>query len=148
MLYAYVNAAMQSGFTNPIDSAIKSLGQFDIQRFEKLDEIPYDFIRKRLSVMVADGGVNLLLTKGALNNVLSVCTKVESRERESIDLNTMRDRYRQAVSGLQRSGVSDNRHCVSNLGETAKIDKSDEAEMIFLGILISTTHPRRELPAR
>ena len=142
MLYAYVNAAMESGFTNPIDSAIKSLGQFDIQRFEKLDEIPYDFIRKRLSVMVADGGVNLLLTKGALNSVLSVCTKVESRDRESIDLNMMRASIDKLYQDYSAQGYRTIGIAYRNLGEASKIDKADEAEMTFLGILVLHDPPK------
>ena len=55
LLYAYLNAVYETGFTNPIDKAIKDFcsDQFDITGYSKLDEIPYDFIRKRLSIMVS-----------------------------------------------------------------------------------------------
>jgi Mg2+-importing ATPase len=55
LLYAYLNAIYESGFANPIDKAIKEhcSSRFDISSYKKLDEIPYDFIRKRLTVLVS-----------------------------------------------------------------------------------------------
>ena len=53
LFYAYLNASYETGFTNPIDAAIRSHREWDLAGYEKLDEIPYDFIRKRLSVLVA-----------------------------------------------------------------------------------------------
>ena len=55
--YAYLNAHYQTGLNNPLDEAINAFGQqagLDISAEQKVDEIPYDFIRKRLSVVVAD----------------------------------------------------------------------------------------------
>ena len=78
LLYAYLNAVYETGFTNPIDKAIKDFcsDRFDIIGYSKLDEIPYDFIRKRLSIMVSSSGKttktlkHFVITKGALNNIL------------------------------------------------------------------------------
>ena len=50
-LYAYLNAKFESGFLNPLDQAIRSYKTLDISSFQKLDEEPYDFVRKRLSVL-------------------------------------------------------------------------------------------------
>ncbi len=78
--YAYLNAHFQTGLTNPLDAAIISSTQPDIQNFIKTEEIPYDFIRKRLSIAVKDTALPnqlpFLITKGALDNVLAVCTTV------------------------------------------------------------------------
>lgn len=52
-LFAYLNAYFETGFSNPIDEAILSYGQQDVSGFKKLDEVPYDFIRKRLSILVS-----------------------------------------------------------------------------------------------
>jgi Mg2+-importing ATPase len=71
---AYLNAVFQSGFDNPLDSAIRSDRTWDTSGFRKLDEVPYDFRRRRLSVLVeSPGGERLLITKGALEEVLAVC---------------------------------------------------------------------------
>ena len=61
LLYSYLNAIYETGFTNPIDKAIKDFcsGQFDISGYSKLDEIPYDFIRKRLSILVSSSDKTL-----------------------------------------------------------------------------------------
>ena len=48
LLYAYLNAAAESGYVNPIDTAIRAHKTFDISSYQKLDEVPYDFNRKRL----------------------------------------------------------------------------------------------------
>ncbi len=67
--HAYLNAFYESGFTNPIDEAIRSYRQPDLSGYQKLDEVPYDFNRKRLSVLVSKGNTRLMVTKGPLTNV-------------------------------------------------------------------------------
>jgi len=66
------NAAAQRGFRNPLDAAILRSRPSDAVA---LDELPYDFQRKRLSVLVADDGGELLVTKGAVAPVLALCTR-------------------------------------------------------------------------
>ena len=73
-LFAYLNAYFQSGFNNPIDDAIKERS-VDISSFTKLDEVPYDFLRKRLSILVEQEGKNTLVCKGDLKKVLEVCKR-------------------------------------------------------------------------
>ena len=83
--YAYLNAHYQTGLSNPLDDAIQDAAKkagVDISGDQKVDEIPYDFIRKRLSVVTSDAkGNHTLITKGALANILSVCTTVQSGEK-------------------------------------------------------------------
>ena len=75
---AYINATLQSGFENPIDHAIRSHKSFDLEGVKKLNEIPYDFMRKRLSILVDDHGTRTMNTKGALAKVLEVCSRAET----------------------------------------------------------------------
>ncbi len=86
--YAYLNAHYQTGLSNPLDVAIQDAAkkaEVDISGDQKVDEIPYDFIRKRLSVVTADAkGKHMLITKGALANVLDVCTTVQAGEKTQI----------------------------------------------------------------
>ena len=81
--YAYLNAHFQTGLNNPLDEAIQAYAQqagLDISAEQKVDEIPYDFVRKRLSVVTADAqGERTLITKGALDNVLSICNQRAGR---------------------------------------------------------------------
>ncbi len=78
--WAYLNAAFQTGLANPLDEAILAQPHPDTTGMDKLEEIPYDFIRKRLSVVVdSDPGTQikpLLITKGALDNVLAICAHI------------------------------------------------------------------------
>jgi len=71
---AYINASLQSGLINPLDEAVLSTRQMEFSDIRKIDEIPYDFERKRLSVVVQDESSNSedlrFITKGALENVL------------------------------------------------------------------------------
>ena len=82
MKWAYLNAAFQTGIANPLDEAILAHPHIDTAGMDKLEEIPYDFHRKRMSVVVdADPGTEvkpLLITKGALANVLDVCVSIRS----------------------------------------------------------------------
>jgi Mg2+-importing ATPase len=81
---AYLNAHYQTGLNNPLDEAINLYAQkagIDISQEQKVDEIPYDFVRKRLSVVTTNaGGEHVLITKGALENILAICSQVQSGE--------------------------------------------------------------------
>ena len=86
LLYAYLNAASESGYANPIDTAIREHKTFDISGYQKLDEVPYDFNRKRLSILFAKDNTHLIITKGALKPILDVCSTIETVDGKTIDL--------------------------------------------------------------
>eukprot|EP01032_Pedospumella_encystans_P014268 gene14268-16403_t len=76
---AGINAQFQSGLANPLDEAVTAAlqkAQLDVAQVNKRDEIPYDFVRKCLSVVVDEAGVSTLITKGALDKVLARCVSV------------------------------------------------------------------------
>lgn len=79
---AYLNAAFETGIENPLDQAIVAFGRgegFDCDGFVKLQELPYDFSRKRLSVVLGPSsgcGAPMIVTKGAFDQVLAVCDEV------------------------------------------------------------------------
>lgn len=87
---AYLNACFQTGFSNPIDEALKTHRPFDLSGVVHLDEIPYDFVRKRLTVLVEDGDAHLMITKGALANVLGVCSQAEDGAGQPVSLEVVR----------------------------------------------------------
>ncbi len=80
---AYVNAALETGIENPLDAAIVAAGNvagLTTGGLTKIDEIPYDFVRRRLTIVVAEAatpGQHLIVTKGAFSNVLDSCTAFE-----------------------------------------------------------------------
>jgi Mg2+-importing ATPase len=74
---AAVNSAHQTGIKSPLDEAILKRGGVAISEYRKIDEIPFDFERRRLSVVVEHGGERLLITKGAPEGVIACCTAYE-----------------------------------------------------------------------
>ncbi len=76
-LLAYLNSFQETGIKSPLDLAILRHGQPDMSEYHKLDEVPFDFERRRLSVVVERKGEPLLITKGAPEGVLAVCSAYE-----------------------------------------------------------------------
>lgn len=74
---AYLNSYYETGLRSPLDEAILQYQQPDIHCYSKRGEIPFDFERRRLSVVVADESQNFLITKGAPESVLEACEQYE-----------------------------------------------------------------------
>jgi Mg2+-importing ATPase len=135
LLYACLNAKLQNGFTNPIDQAIALLN-VSINEYEKINEIPYDFIRKRLSVAVKNGQQRFFVTKGAFTNVLEICNYVETENgiMESID--------EQKRKVIENTFITYSKEGYRVLGlafkqiQKDKISREDEQQMIFLGFIL------------
>jgi len=77
LLLGYINGTYESGVKNPINVAILQHGPLDISAYRKVDEIPFDFERRRLSIVTEAQGERLLITKGAPESVLSCCSQCE-----------------------------------------------------------------------
>src|SRR5664279_1261718 len=77
LLYSYLNSYNQTGLRNPLDEAILKHSEIKTDLYRKIDEIPFDFVRKRLSVVIEDKGKSLLITKGAPEEITKVCTTFE-----------------------------------------------------------------------
>ncbi|MEP6847096.1 MAG: HAD-IC family P-type ATPase, partial [Panacibacter sp.] len=134
-LYAFLNAALQNGFTNPLDEAITSL-KIPITGYEKINEIPYDFIRKRLSVAVRHQQEEFFITKGALTNILEVCDRIET---EDENISPIDEQKRKLVTD-KYIAYSEEGYRVIGLAykktEKEKITRADENGMIFLGFIL------------
>ena len=140
--YAYLNAAYETGFLNPIDEAIRVQCACDLSRDQKLDEVPYDFVRKRLSVLVVHDGLHVLITKGALSNVLDVCSEVEASDGGVMPIAAMRERIQHCLEQFSLQGLRTLGIAYRNVGSASRMSKSDEAEMTFLGFLIFADPPK------
>jgi P-type Mg2+ transporter len=73
LLNAYLNSTFQTGISNPMDDAVLSYKKIDVAEYEKIDEIPYDFIRKKMSVVVEHKNKRQIITKGAPEEVFKSC---------------------------------------------------------------------------
>ncbi|ACN99563.1 magnesium-translocating P-type ATPase [Sulfurihydrogenibium azorense] len=135
-LLAYLNAYFQTGFKNPIDEALISYKSLDIDAYKKIDEIPYDFNRKRLSIFVkTPDSKNLLITKGAVKNILQVCEFVEINNK----VNPLTDEYKEKIlNNLEDFSKKGYRvlAVAYKFNDKDIIGFSDESKMIFLGFLI------------
>lgn len=136
LLFAYLNSFYEKGFTNPIDEAICSYRQFDISDYQKLDEEPYDFVRKRLSILVSKGNAHLMITKGALRNVLDACSTAENSSGAIVDIAGVREVIQRRFEELSSQGLRTIGVAYRDIGSASQITKDHEAGMTFLGFLI------------
>jgi Mg2+-importing ATPase len=142
LLYAYLNASFQRGFTNPIDLAIQRFRAFDLEGYEKLGEVPYDFIRKRLSILVAHHGRGLMITKGALSSVLEACATAETRNGSAVPLDQVTASIHASYERYSGLGHRVLGVAWRDMGDKTTIGKADEAQMTFLGFLVFFDPPK------
>ncbi|TAF35628.1 MAG: magnesium-translocating P-type ATPase, partial [Oscillatoriales cyanobacterium] len=141
LLYAYLNAISESGYVNPIDTAIREYKTFDISTYQKLDEVAYDFNRKRLSILFKKDSRNLIVTKGALKNILDVCSTVETAEGKTIDIADGRQKLHQQAEDLGSKGFRALGVAYRDF-ERDSLSKDDETNMTFLGYLALFDPPK------
>ncbi len=164
LFYGYLNAIYETGFTNSLDGAIKEFcfDKFDISGYSKLDEIPYDFIRKRLSILVSSPSDCVasaatsskktskpcfIVTKGALYNILEICSYAEVGDENVVDISKIKQEILNRFEDLGNKGYRILGLCYRNIDgsignidksgkQCFKIDKSDEINMTFIGFLV------------
>jgi Mg2+-importing ATPase len=143
-LHAVLNATFESGFTNPIDEALRREAGIETAGHAKFDEVPYDFIRKRLSVVVERAGgdpAHLMITKGAFANVLEVCTRVATgdgpRPMEALRDDLLRRFADYSNAGHRVLGVA-----TRDVTGDPVINKDDEQDMTFEGFLLFDDPPK------
>jgi len=139
--YAWLNASLQQGFHNPIDQAIRTSYQDTANKFVAKAEIPYDFIRKRLSVQVTDGNENIAITKGALNVILDICNQAET-SKGIVNIDKHRKKINEQYHQLSNSGFRTLGVAYKALDKEAKFSRDDEKEMIFLGFIALFDPPK------
>ena len=146
LFHAYLNAFYETGFSNPIDEGIRRHRAFEVSSYRKLDEVPYDFIRKRLSILVAKDGRHLLVTKGALANVVAVCSSVEVAQGAVVEMASVRNQIQQRFEEFSQKGFRVLGVACRDVGSDSAITKEYEAEMTFLGFLVLFDPPKPEIP--
>lgn len=136
---AYINAKLQAGFTNPLDEAILSARQEDIENIVKIGEVPYDFERKRLTVFVQENsalrGAPRLITKGALENILEASSFfLKGKEVLPLDssaIDGILTLYRTwSEQGFRVLGVA-----IKDADPGIVYSKESESDMVFIGFL-------------
>lgn len=135
-LHAYLNAVYETGFVNPLDEAIRTQCASDVSEYKKLDEVPYDFVRKRLSILVATPSTHVLITKGAVEQVLEVCAQTEGSDKALVNIDERLDKIRGLYQDFNRQGFRTLGLAYRDVGSSAHISKEHEVDMVFMGVLV------------
>lgn len=133
--YAWLNAFLQQGFNNPIDAAICAAYKGPANMYQVQTEIPYDFIRKRLTIQVKNEKENFVITKGALNNVLAVCSQAETADGKVAAIKDWKTVIHQQYEQLSAEGFRTLGVAYKPADEKQDFTKADEKEMIFMGFI-------------
>lgn len=110
--------------------------------YRKLDEVPYDFQRKRLSVLVEQKGESLLVTKGAVPRVLEVCSSALRPDGSTGVLDAVRSEVESRVDAFGREGFRVLAVATRSMGSTREIDRSAETEMSLVGLVAVYDPPK------
>jgi P-type Mg2+ transporter len=143
-LLACLNASMQSGLPNPLDEAIVQKGAEGLDQYSKVDEIPYDFVRKRLSMVVQHrDSSHLLITKGALENVLAVCTRIQTPGGDASLAEEDRARVQKRFEDWSTQGYRVLGLAVRDIhAQEHSYPASEEKDMVFAGFLLFMDPPK------
>jgi Mg2+-importing ATPase len=139
MEIAATNAALQSGLVNPLDEAIQQAHRPRLDGIEKIAEIPYDFVRKRLSVVVRAADGVRLLTKGAVEQVLAACS---SQPDGTIIDDPARARLRDVAAAWTHRGIRVLAVASRAMPAQAGYGRGDERDLVFEGFLTFLDRPK------
>ncbi len=150
---AFLNSFFQTGLKGSIDEAvIKRALENNLapitEQYKKIDEIPFDFSRRRLSIAVTDGKQKELITKGAVEEILNISTKVEYNGEVSTLTKEIKENIRKIVKGLNEEGLRVVALCKrKDVDNIESFSVSDEKNMIFLGFIGFLDPPKESAKA-
>lgn len=139
--HAFLNSYFQTGLKGSIDEAvIKRASENNLmeltEKYKIIDEIPFDFSRRRLSVIVSDGEKRQLITKGAVEEILSICTMVDYKGQVSKITKEIKDNIKKISKQLNKDGLRVVAVCQKNdIENKANFEVSDEKNMVLLGFI-------------
>lgn len=140
--HAFLNSYFQTGLKGNIDEAVIKRGlehnMSEISsQYIKVDEIPFDFSRRRLSVVVQDkNNKKQLITKGAVEEILNICTMVDYRGTVSPLTKEIKENITKITKQLNRDGLRVVAVCQKNdITNVSDFDVKDEKNMVLLGFI-------------
>jgi Mg2+-importing ATPase len=143
LLYSFLNSYFQTGLKSPLDVAILKHREIDVRDFQKIDEVPFDFVRKRVSVVTEYGRQRVLIAKGAPEEILKVCAYYEIvgviADLTEETLNKIKQEYYALSSeGFRVLGVS-----YKTLKEEKTVySVNNETDLVFLGFVAFLDPPK------
>ncbi len=134
LLLAYLNSFYQTGIKNPLDEAVLAFRKVDITGYTKKDEIPFDFTRRRMSVVVTFETKNILICKGAPEEIFKVCLLGEQDESTAIRIyeSLSMDGFRVLAVATKETGIE------------GIFTKEDESELMLQGFIAFLDPPKAD----
>ena len=142
--YAYVNSSFETGMKSPLDDAVLNFRRFDLGGWRKIDEVPFDFERRRVSVLVEHDSQRLLIVKGAPEDLLRLSTMYEDASgRQYVLDEEARGAFQSVLDGFCAQGFRT--LGIANRGveasrKTAAI--TDEVGLVFCGFAVFLDPPK------
>lgn len=139
--HAFLNAYFQTGLKSNMDEAVIARGlQNNMEeykeKYKKIDEIPFDFVRRRLSVVVTDGTKKQLITKGAVEEILSICSMVDYKGQVSNITKEIKENIRKISKELNKNGLRVVAVCQKNdINSIENFDVNAEKNMVLMGFI-------------
>ena len=139
--HAFLNSYFQTGLKGNIDEAVISRGLENgmnefVDKYTLVDEIPFDFSRRRLSVVVSDGSKKQQITKGAVEEILNICSNVDYKGQVSPLTKEIKENIKQISKNLNKDGLRVIAVCQKNdIGNISEFSVKDEKNMILLGFI-------------
>ena len=139
--HAFLNAYFQTGLKGNIDEAVIKRGLENgmseyTNKYSVVDEIPFDFTRRRLSVAVSDGTHTQLITKGAVEEILNICTMVDYKGQVSPITKQIKDNVKRISKELNKDGLRVIAVCQKNdVSDITDFTLDDEKNMVLLGFI-------------
>ncbi len=139
--HAFLNSYFQTGLRGNIDEAVVARGLTNgmkeyIDKYKLVDEVPFDFTRRRLSVIVSDGTKKQLITKGAIEEILSICSMVDYKGQVSPITKEIKENIKKISKNLNKDGLRVIAVCQKNdIENISEFSINDEKNMILLGFI-------------
>lgn len=141
LLLAQLNSRYDTGIKSPLDVALLQHGQVDISDYHKLDELPFDFERRRLSIVVQHGEDRVLITKGAPESVLEVCASYEDGETQQPLGAAARKTCETTYQRLSTDGYRTLAVAYRRVPAQQQYELADEADMTLAGYVAFVDPP-------
>ncbi len=139
--HAFLNSYFQTGLKGNIDEAVIARGMENgleeyKTKYKKIDEIPFDFARRRLSVVLDDGTKKQMITKGAVEEILDICTLVDYKGEVSPITKEIKNNIKDISKKLNEDGLRVVAVCQKNdIANIKSFDVSNECNMVLLGFI-------------
>ncbi len=139
--HAFLNSFFQTGLPSNMDEAVIARGlENDMKTYQevykKIDEIPFDFTRRRLSVILDDGKKKQMITKGAVEEILSICTLVDYKGKVTPITKEIKDNIKKISKKLNEDGLRVIAVCQKNdILNIKQFDVSAESNMVLMGFI-------------